>query len=140
MGNKFFYEFSGRVFVMAEDKSLAESAVSGITLSDYLIDEDLYQVDYNYVAHNLMRREIQFGTTHHPLDDPDEFDNYRIRKYRYSLIFKDFLNGKFDRAELNKKMDDAENESLDDCRLSAEISMVDLETKKLRTARLVAVD
>lgn len=140
MKNRYFYKFEGRVSLKANSQSEAEKAVTGITLSDYLIDEDLYQVDENYVSSDPKKREKQFGTIHHPINDPDKFELYKIRKFRYNHIFKDFLNGKIDRQELIHRMDDAKNEKLDDCNTYAEISKVDLDTKKFKTARLVPVD
>jgi len=140
MIKQYFYEFIGKVLIQADNHHEVESTVTGITLSDYLINEDLYQVDENYVSTDLKIREKQLGTVHHPLNDPVDFDQYKLRKCRYAHIFNNFLNGKIDRQELIRRMDDAETEELDDCMLSAEIKMVDFETKKLRIARLVAVD
>lgn len=140
MTKQYFYEFIGRILIQADNQQDAESAVTGIILSDYLINEDLYQVDESYVSNDLKIREKQFGTIHHPLNDPDAFEEYKRRFHLYNHIFNDFLNGKIDRQELTKRMVDPETERLDDCGLSAEISMVDLEAKKSRTARLVSVD
>lgn len=142
MTKRYFYEFSGRVFIQADNKSQAVNAVTGITLSDYLINEDVYEVDENYVSHDLNIGEKQFGTIRHPLDDPAEFEEYKKRFCRYNDIFKDFLNGKIDKNELFKKMDQAEtnDDLIDDCKTYAEISMIDLKTKKYKIARLIAVD
>ena len=63
-----------------------------------------------------------------------------IRKCRYSPIFSEFLNGKIDRQELIKKMNEAECKDIPDFQPFEEINIVDLETKKEKTVRLVAVD
>ena len=137
MRKKYFYEFSGTIFLEAYNKSEAEKAVTGKFLNDYLIDERVFEVDEYYVAHDLKKREDQLGTYFHPLNDSDDFEEYKIRKCRYHHIFKEFLHGKFDKDELIKRMDEAEanDEKLDDCDLFAEISMVDLEGKKLKTVK-----
>jgi hypothetical protein len=63
-----------------------------------------------------------------------------MRECRYGNIFKEFLHGKFDRNELMKRMAEAEEENLDDCAFVDEISMMDLEGKKLKTVKHCFVD
>lgn len=142
MKNRYFYEFSGRVYVEADHQDQAEELVTGIHLDDYLIEEELYAIDENYVSPDLETRQKQFGTIHHPLNEADGFENYEIRNSIYGPIFRDFLNGKIDKQELVEKMDQAEhnNDLLEDCNLFAQLDMVDLETKKTKKIRLVAVD
>ena len=140
MTKQFIYEFNGTISVEAENEDDAEKLVTGISLNDYLIDEDLFEVDESYVATYLDKRVEQFGTELHPLDDADEYEQYKIRKCRYSPIFSDFLNGKIDKQEMIKKMDQAETKDIPDFQPFEEINMVELETKKEKTVRLVAVD
>ena len=140
MTKQFLYEFNGTILVQANDEDEAENAVTGINLNQYLIDEDLYEVDESYVANDLDKRIEQFGTELHPLDDADEYEQYKMRKCRYSPIFSDFLNGKIDRQEMIEKMDGAENKDIPEFQPFEEINIVDLETKKEKTVRLVAVD
>ena len=104
MGKRFFYECSGRVFLESNNQAEAEKAVTGIPLDDYLIDEDLYQIDESYVAYDLKKREKQFGTDLHPVNDSDEYQEFKMRVCRYGNIFKEFLHGKFDKNELMKRM------------------------------------
>ena len=80
------------------------------------------------------------GPSLHPFNDQDEYQKYKIRKFRYGDIFKEFLHGKFYKNELMKRMAEAEEENLDDCALVDEISMIDIEGKKLKTAKHYFVD
>lgn len=137
---RFIYEYNGKILVKAENEDKAEKLVTGINLNDYLIDEDLFEVDDSYVATNLEKRIEQWGTKFHVLDDADEYEEYKMRKYRYSRIFNDFLNGKIDRQELIKKMKQAENTVIPDFQPFEELRIVDLDTKEEKTVRLVAVD
>jgi hypothetical protein len=63
-----------------------------------------------------------------------------MRECRYKNIFKEFLHGKFDKNELMKRMVEAEEKDLDDHPLVDEISMIDLEGKKLKTVKHCFVD
>ena len=45
MKKRFFYEFSGNVFLEANDQTEAEKLVTGKFLNDYLIDERVFEVD-----------------------------------------------------------------------------------------------
>jgi hypothetical protein len=63
-----------------------------------------------------------------------------MRKCRYSPIFSQFLNGKIGKREMIEKMDGAENKDIPEFQPFEEINIVDLETKKEKTVRLVAVD
>ena len=68
MTNRYFYEFSGRVYLEADHEDQAEECVIGLKLDDYLIDEELYAIDETYVSPDLQTRQRQFGTIHHPLN------------------------------------------------------------------------
>ena len=72
------------------------------------MEDELYEVDENYIAYDLKKREDQLGTYFHPLNDPDDFEAYKIKKCRYGDIFKEFLHGKFDKEELMKRMEEEE--------------------------------
>ena len=140
MKKRFFYEFKGNVFLEANDQTEAEKLVTGISLDNYLIDEQLHEIDENYVTYDLKKREEQWGTYLHPINDQDEYQEFKMRECRYGNIFKEFLHGKLDKNELMKRMAEAEEEDLDDCNLVDEISMVDLEGKKLTTVKHCFVD
>ncbi len=140
MTKRFFYKFSGNVFVRANSQDEAEKLITGISLEDYLIDEDVYEIDESYIAFDLKKREERFGTCLHPVDDSDEYQEFKMRECRYGNIFKQFLHGKFDKNELMRRMAEAEEKDLDDCAVFDEISMIDLEGKKLKTVKHCFVD
>jgi hypothetical protein len=140
MKKKFFYEFSGNVFLEANDQTEAEKLVTGIPLDNYLIDEELYEIDENYIPVNLKQRQEQLGTRLHPLDNSKEYEEYKKRECRYGNIFREFLHGKFDKNELMKRMAEADEDEIDDGALIYHVQMVDLESKEGKTARLVSVE
>ena len=140
MKNRFFYEFSGNVFLEANDQAEAENLVTGISLDNYLIDEELHQIDESYVSLELKKRIEQWGTHLHPLNDQDEYHEFKMRECRYGDIFKEFLHGKFDKDELLKRMAEVANDNLDDCTPVDEISMIDSEGKELKTVKHLFVD
>ena len=86
--------------------------------------------------------ELWLATYLHPFNDQDEYQEFKIRECRYGNIFKEFLNGKFDKDGLLKRMDKAEanDEKLDNCDLFSEVSMIDLDSKKFKRVRHVVVD
>jgi hypothetical protein len=142
MSKKYFYDFSGRVFVEAENQDKAEELITGISLDYFLIDEDVYQIDAEYVPTDMNQREQLFGSTHHPLENAIEFDEFKKRKAKYDGIFQDFYNGRINKNELIEYLDkdlSADDES-DDYNPCAEVEMVDLKTKKSKTVKLIAVD
>jgi len=140
MKKSYFYEFSGTVLVQAENQREAEKLITGISLEDYLIDEDVYEIDEDYIALDLKKREEKRGTYLHPYNDQDEYQEYKMRECRYGDIFKEFLHGKFNKNELMKLMAKAEKENLDDYAVVDEISMIDLEGKKMKTVKHCFVD
>jgi hypothetical protein len=140
MGKRFFYEFKGRVFLEADNKAEAEKLVTGISLADFLIDEELYGIDENYVPHDKKKRERQYGTHLHHFNDQDEYQEFKMRECRYGNIFKEFLHGKFDKNELMKRMAKADKKKLDDYAVVDQINMIDLESKKLKTVKHCFVD
>ena len=140
MKKKYFYEFSGTVFLEAGDQVEAERLVKGILLDHYLIDEELYEIDENYIPVNLKQRQEQLGTRLHPLDNSKEYEEYKKREYRYGTIIKRFLHGKIDRDKLMKRMAEADENEIDDSAIVYQVQMVDLESMEGKTARLVSVD
>jgi hypothetical protein len=140
MKKRYFYEFKGRVYLNANDQTEAERFITGKFLNDFLIDEDLFEIDENYVAYDLKKRKEQLGTDLHPFDDQDEYQEFKMRECRYGDIFKEFLHGKFEKDELMKRMAQAEKINLDDYAIVDEISMIDLEGKKLKTVKHCFVD
>lgn len=142
MTKRYYYEYFGRVLIQAENQQSAENLINEINVNEYIIDEQIYEIDKDYVAIDLGIREKQFGSIYHPLDQADEFERYKKRFYRYNPIFLDFLNWKINKEQLINEIHKADSKvgNDDDCRAYAEISMIDLESKKLKTARLVSVE
>jgi len=140
MGKNYFFEFTGRIFIKADEQDHKEELVNGIKLENYLTDEDIYQIDENYIPVNLKKRLEQLGTKFHPLDAPDEYEAFKMREVRYGKIFNDFLNEKFGKKELMEKMELADKMEIDPGDLIHSVSMVDLKSKKRKIARLVNVD
>jgi hypothetical protein len=140
MKKKYFYEFSGNVFLEANNQAEAEKLLAGIQLEDYLIDENLYEIDENYIPVNLKQRQEQLGTRLHPLDNSKEYEEYKKRECRYGNIFREFLHGKFDKNELMKRMAEADKNEIDDSAIVYQVQMVDLESKEGKTSRLVSVE
>ena len=77
MKQSYFFEFQGRIFINAEDQDQAEKLVKGISLKDYIVDEDLYEIDENYIPVDLEKRDDKNHTTLHPLDDAEEYEKFQ---------------------------------------------------------------
>lgn len=118
MAKRFLYEFNGTVFVEAENENEAEKLIIGIPLADYLIDEDLYEIDDSYMA-----------------VDP-EF----LRKQVYMSAFLEYFDGNIDRNELFRRIEKFENSDNFDFLPIERITMVDLKTKSQKTVRHIVVD
>jgi len=138
MKKRYFYEFKGNVYLEADNQDEAEERIVGISLVDYLIDEDLFEIDEHYVPVDLEKREEKIDTTLHPLEDA--YQDYRSRKQSYGPLFKDFLHGKIDRDELMQLMIQLEKKGLDDAGYTYEVAMVDLKSKEHKRARHIIVD
>ena len=138
MKKRFFYEFKGNVYLEADSEDKAEELITGISLVEYLIDEDVYEIDEHYVPVDLEKREEKIETILHPLED--EYVDYNIIKQAYGPLFKEFIHGKVDREELMQKMIQLEEKGLNDPGLTYEVDMVDLISKENKTARLCVVD
>jgi len=48
MKKRYFYEFKGNVYLEADNQDAAEELIMGIPLVDYLIDEDVFEIDEHY--------------------------------------------------------------------------------------------
>ncbi len=142
MKKRFLYEFSGTILIEADNQAEAEKLVTGKSLNNYVIDEEVYEIDVESVAIDLNKRTEQFGTYLHPTDDFEEYKKFKVKKLKYNHIFNEFLHGQFDKNELMKRMAEAEEneELLDDCDLFGEIKMITLDGNEFKTVRLVVVD
>ena len=100
---KYLFQFNGTVVLNATSYDEAENLIEDLKIDDYVIDEDLFETDEYCVSLDLKTRESQIGTIHHPLNDPDEFQQSRVRQSQYNLLFNDFLNGVIDKQELIEK-------------------------------------
>ena len=109
-------------------------------MDHYIIDEELHEIDENYVSFDLNKRKQQWGSHIHPFFNEDEFYEFKIRQCRYGDIFNDFLQGKLDKIELMKKMDEADKIDISDLDLIDELSMIDLKNKEMKTVRHLFVD
>ena len=118
MTKRFLYEFNGTVFVEAENEDEAEKLIIGIPLADYLVDEDLYEINDSYMA-----------------VDP-EF----LRKQVYMSAFLEFFDGNIKRKELLKRIEKFENSDNFDFLPIERITMIDLKTKSQKTVRHIVVD
>lgn len=143
MKKRFFYKFSGTIFLEAHNKSEAVKAVTGMYLNDYLLDERVYEVDEFYVPYDIIIRKDKFGTHFHPLDDGKKYDEFRKRECKYGSILNEFLHGRYNnKKELLKRMEEADENgyTLDDCPVYGEIKLVDFKSKKSRVIRLCSID
>ena len=138
MKKRYFYEFKGNVFLEAENQDDAEELVMGISLVEYLIDEDVYEIDEHYVPVDLEKREEKIETILHPLED--EYVDYHSKKQSYGPLFREFIHGKINRQELVNRMIQLEEKGMDDSGYTYEVDMVDLISKENKTARLCVVD
>jgi len=138
MKKRYFYEFKGNVYLEADNQDEAEELIIGIQLVDYLIDEDVFEIDEHYVPVDLEKREEKIETILHPLDD--EYNDYHSKKQSYGPLFREFIHGKIDRQELVNRMIQVEEKGMDDSGYAYEVDMVDLISKKDKTARLCVVD
>jgi hypothetical protein len=140
MKKQYFYEFNGRVLVEANNQDEAEKLATGIPLVDFLVDEDLYEIDENYIPLDLKMRYEKLNTYLHPLDNSEEYEEFRKRVRRYGYVLKKFLHGKINKGELIKHLDQADKRKIDKRNLFYEVQMIPLDTKQEKKARLVPVD
>ena len=138
---KYLFTFKGTVVLNATSYDEAENLIEHLKIDDYVIDEDLFVTDEHGISPNIKIRKSQLGTIHHPLNDPDEFEQFKIRKSQYNSIFNDFLNGVLDKQQLIEKISNVDDKEIpDDCDLFASLEMIELENKTLKTVRLCSVD
>lgn len=45
MKKRYFYEYVGRVYLEADNPEKADELIMGIPLVDYLIDEDVFEIE-----------------------------------------------------------------------------------------------
>jgi hypothetical protein len=138
MKKRYFYEFRGNVYLEADNLDEAEELIMGISLEDYLIDEDVIEIDEHYIPVDLEEREEKIDTILHPLED--EYVDYHSKKQSYGPLFREFIHGKIDRQELVNRMIQVEEKGMDDSGYTYEIEMVDLNSKEHKLARHVVVD
>ena len=82
MGKQYFYEFSGRVFINAENQNQAEQLATGVPPVGFLIDEDIYEIDEHYIPIDLKKRDEKNHTHLHPLEDSEECKHgYTLKKF-----------------------------------------------------------
>ena len=138
---KYLFKFHGTVVLYATSYDEAENLIEDLKIDDYVIDEDLFETDEYCISADLKVRESQIGTIHHPMDNPDEFEQFKIRQCQYNSIFKDFLNGVIDKQKLIEKISNVDDREIPDgCDLFASLRMIELENKALKTVRLLTVD
>lgn len=139
MGKQFFYEFNGTILIKADNMDEAEKLLTGRDLNEYLINEEIYEVDRFYIATDIEQRIIKRKTDFHPIYDLEDYEEYKMRKHRYSQIFNDFIQGNFDRQELVRKMDEAESVDISKSKELDEIVMINLEPIEQKTFRFFYV-
>ena len=90
---------------------------------------------------DLQVRETQIGTYHHPMDNPNEFELFKIRHCCYISIFRDFLNGVIDKQKLIEKISNVDDREIpDNCDLFASLKVIEIDSKIMKTLRLLTVD
>jgi hypothetical protein len=119
MEKRYFYQFNGTVFLEAGGQKEAEKLVMDIDLNDYIIDEDLYEIDEDYIPVDLEKRVEKIGTVFHPMEDSAEYEQFKKQV---------------------RRMDQADKKEVDAGDLIYQVQMVDLDTKQGKTAKLVPVD
>jgi len=139
--NKYLFTFNGTVVLNAASYDEAENLIEDLKVDDYVIDEDLFETDEHCISPNIKIRESQIETYHHPLNDPEEFEQFKIGQFNYNSMFNDFLNGVIDKQEFIERIKQVDDSEVpDDCELFASIEMIELDNKALKTVRLLTVD
>ena len=138
---KYLFTFNGTVVLDAASYNEAEKLIEDLKIDDYVIDEDLFETDEYCISPNIKIRKNQLGTIHHPMDNPDEFEQFKIFEYHYNSIFKDFLNGLIDKQKLIEKISNIDDKEIPDgFDLFASLRMIELENKAMKTVRMLTVD
>jgi hypothetical protein len=138
---KYLFQFNGTVVLEAENYNEAENIVENLKVDDYVITENLYETDQYFIIMDKEAREYQLGTYHHPIDNPNKFELFKVRHCKYISIFRDFLNGVIDQKEVIEKISNVDDKEIpDDCDLYASIKFMELNNKTFKTIRLLTVD
>ena len=134
---KYLFTFNGTVVLNATSYDEAESLIEDLKVDDYVIDEDLFETDEHCISPSIKIRKFQLGTIHHPLIDPDEFEQFKILQCNYHSMFNEFFNGMIDKQELIERISNVDDSDIPtDCNLFASLEMRELDTKALKTVRL----
>jgi hypothetical protein len=136
---RFLYNFSGTILIEAENQKVAEKLVAGRSLNDYVINENIYETEFSCIAVDPEKRKSQFGTPLHPIEDYDDYQEYKLRKHRYSPIFNQFLHGKIDRQEMMKNMEQAESKDIPYSQMMDNLEMWELKNGEFKTVRIASV-
>ena len=138
---KYLFTFNGTVVLNATSYDDAEKLVEDLKIDDYVIDENLFETDEYCISPDLKVRESQIGTIHHPMDNPDEFEQFKIRHCNFNLLFNNFFNGVIDKQQLIEKISNVDDKEIpDDCDLFASLKMIELVNKTYKIIRLITVD
>jgi hypothetical protein len=139
MNKRYFYEANCRIYITAKNEDRAEQMIMNTDLNDFIIDEEIYEVDEDYLPTDSRLRKEKLGTIFHP-SDVEEFQKFKMNKLRYSKLFDAFMHGQINKSQLMDKMDQADQVEIKDFGFDYEVSMVDFETKEAKTAKLSVVD
>ena len=138
---KYLFQFNGTVVLNAASYDEAESLIEDLKIDDYVIDEKIDEIDQYCIILDKEAREYQIGTFHHPIDNPNRFELFKVRHFYYISIFRDFLNGVIDQQQLIEKISNVDDKEIpDDCDLFASLKMIELDNKTFKTIRLLTVD
>lgn len=125
--------------IEAENQDEAEKLIQENDICNFLLEEEIFELDQFRIALDSKKRKDQLGRSIHPIHHLDEFQEYKLRKNKYNHIFNDFLQCMIDRKELFEKMDKAENKNNDPTNLYDEIEIITLEPYEKKTVRFFYV-
>ena len=138
---KYLFTFNGAVVLNAKNYDEAESLIEDLKIDDYVGDEKIFETDQYAIFLDKEERESQIGTYHHPVDNPNEFELFKIRHCCYISIFRDFLNGVIDKQKLIEKISNVDDREIpDNCDLFASLKVIEIDSKIMKTLRLLTVD
>ena len=135
---KFQYNFNGNMVVQAQNKVEAEKIIESQTLKNFLLDEQLFEIDEFRVAIDLDKRKDQIGTTYHPATD-SLYQQYILRKHKYSQLFENFIQCKISRKELLEKFDEVEKTEIDSTQLFDEFQVITVDPYEITKFRFFHV-
>ena len=138
---KYLFTFNGTVVLDAASYNEAEKLIEDLKIDDYVCDEKIFETDQYAIFLDKEERESQIGTYHHPIDNPNEFELFKIRHCCYISIFRDFLNGVIDKQKLIEKISNVDDREIpDNCDLFASLKVIEIDSKIMKTLRLLTVD